>query len=109
MEEKSYRKILKEVVQGFSPYFLGEKKHYIKHQSINDVVDFEDVYDLYYDKARNRGLPTEEEVLENLDKEGLWNSKDEAEIENQEFYVASLHKNKKIFILKVPYQLSTIR
>lgn len=106
MEEKSYRKILKEVVQGFSPYFLGEKKHYIKHQSINDVVDFEDVYDLYYDKAKNRGLPTEEEVLENLDKEGLWNSKDEAEIENQEFYVASLHKNKKNLYLKSA--LSTI-
>lgn len=100
MEEKNYRKILKEIIQGFSPYFLGETKHYIKHQSINDVVDFEDVYDLYYDKAKNRGLPTEKEILDNLEKDGIWGPSDEAELEKQEYYVTSLQKNKKNLYLK---------
>lgn len=100
MDEKGYRKILKEIVQGFSPYFLGEKKHYIKHQSTSDIVDFDDVYQVYYDKARNKGLPTEAEIFEDLEKEGMWSKQDDTEIEQQEFYVESLNKNKKNVYLK---------
>lgn len=100
MDDKGYRKILKEIVQGFSPYFLGEKKRYIKHQSINDVVDFDDVYQLHYDKAQNKGLPTEAEIFEGLEKEGIWSKQDDSEIEQQQFYVESLNKNKKNVFLK---------
>jgi hypothetical protein len=100
VDEKSYRKILKEIVQGFSPYFLGEKKHYIKHQSTSDIVDFDDIYQVHYDKARNKGLPTEAEIFEDLEKDGMWSKEDDAEITQQEFYVESLNKNKKNIYLK---------
>lgn len=100
MDDKDYRKILKEIVQGFSPYFIGEKKRYIKHQSINDVVDFDDVYKVHYEKAQSKGLPTEAEIFENLEKEGMWSRQDDSEIEQQEFYVESLNKNKKNVYLK---------
>lgn len=100
MESKDYRLILKEIVDGFSTYFVGEEKHYIKHQSVADVVDFESVYDMHYNKAQTRGLPTEKEIFESLEKEGIWTAKDDAEIEKQSFYAQSLQKNKKNLYLK---------
>ena len=100
MEDKHHRLALKEIVDGFSAYFVGEKKVYIKHQSLSDVVDFEMVYDLHFEKAQKRGLPTKKEIFENLTKEGIWTSADDAKIEKHQFYVESLIKNKKNLYLK---------
>lgn len=100
METKEYRLILKEIIDGFSTFYVGEKKRYIKHQCVSDVVDFEEVYDLHYKRAQERGLPTEKEVFSNLEKEGIWSPKDDAEIEKQSFYIESLQKNKKNLYLK---------
>lgn len=100
MDQKDYRHIFKEIVDGFSTYYLGEKKKYIKHQSNNDLVAFEQVYKMHYDRAYERGLPSEKEIFEDLEKDGIWSKSDEAEIENQKFYVESLIKNKKNIFLK---------
>jgi len=100
VKTKGYRLILKEIIDGFSTYYVGEKKHYIKHQSVSDVVDFETVYDMHYERARKRGLPIEEDIFKSLDKEGIWTAEDEAEIEKQSFYAQSLQKNKKNLYLK---------
>lgn len=95
MEFKNYRKLLKEISEGFSVYFIDEKKVYIKHQTTSDLVDFDDVYDAYFEKAKKRGLPTQKDILDDLDKEGIWTEKDENEIQSQTFYLESLVKNKK--------------
>lgn len=100
MESKYHRRALKEIIDGFSAYFVGEEKRYIKHQSISDVVDFELVYDLHFEKAKKRGLPTREEVFDNLIEEGIWSSADDAKIEKHQFYVESLIRNKKNLYLK---------
>ena len=100
METKGYRLVLKEIIDGFSTYYVGEKKRYIKHQSVADVVDFESVYDLHYQRAQNRGLPTEKEIFSQLELDGIWSASDDAEIEKQLFYVDSLQKNKKNLYLK---------
>lgn len=100
MESKYHRRALKEIIDGYSAYFVGEKKRYIKHQSLSDVVDFELVYELHFDRARKRGLPTKEEVFNNLAEEGLWSPADDAKIEKHQFYIDSLIKNKKNLYLK---------
>lgn len=100
MESSNYRKIFKEISQGYSSYFVKSKRRFIKHQSLNDVVDFDDIYDMNLKKAIKRGLPTEEEILENLKSEGLWEDSDESELESQSFFVESLRKNKKNVYLK---------
>ena len=100
MELKSYRKLLKEITQGFSTYYIGESLRFIKHQSTSDLVDFDDVYESYYDRARTKGLPTEEEIFEELKKDGVWTPKDDTEIESQSLYLDSLIKNKKNIYLK---------
>ncbi len=100
MELKSYRKLLKEITQGFSSYYIGEKLRFIKHQSTADLVDFDDVYQMYFDRAKERGLPTEEEIFDDLKKEGFWTEKDDAELDTQKMYWESLVKNKKNVFLK---------
>ena len=100
MELKSYRKLLKEITEGFSSYYIEEKLRYIKHQSTADLVDFDDVYQMYFDRARNKGLPTEEEIFSDLAKDEIWTEKDDAEIDSQKFYLESLIKNKKNVVLK---------
>lgn len=100
MDQSGYRKLFKEISKGYSPCFLGGRTFYIKHQSSNDLVDFDDIYNLYLDKAISRGLETKQEILDSLDKEGVWTSKDESGIESQSFYVESLRRNKKNIVLK---------
>ena len=100
MDLKDYRHLFKEIVDGFSSYYVGEKKSFIKHQSNADLVEFEQVYKVHFDRASKRGLPTEKELFENLENEGIWLKSDESEIENQKFYVESLIKNKKNLFLK---------
>ena len=100
MESKEYRRILKEIIDGFSTCSLNGKKRFIKHQSISDVVDFEVVYDRHYEDARNRGLPTEKEIFDQLKSEGIWDDADDSKIESQKFYIDSLQKNKKNLYLK---------
>lgn len=100
MDSRNYRKIFKEIAQGFSSYFVGEKRRYIKHQSFYDLVDFDDVYAMHMERAKKKGLPSESEIFEDLKKDGMWTEKDDAEIEKQSFYVESLVKNKKNIYLK---------
>lgn len=100
MELKSYRKLLKEITEGYSSYFIEEDLRFIKHQSTADLVDFDDVYQMYFDRARDKGLPTEDEIFVDLEKEGFWTSKDESELDSQKFYLESLVKNKKNIYLK---------
>jgi len=95
VELKKYRALFNEIVDGFSAYYVGEEKRYIKHQSNSDLVDFDQVYQMHFDRAKSRGLPSEQEILEELEKEGVWNKSDQAKIDAQLFYVKSLHKNKK--------------
>ena len=100
MESNKYRHLFKEIIDGFSAYYIGEKKRYIKHQSQSDVVDFEKIYDLHFNRAKDRGLPTEKEIFLDLEKEGIWLPSDDSEIETQRFYVENLIKNKKNIVLK---------
>lgn len=71
MDSKEYRRLFKEIVDGFSAYYVGEEKRYIKHQSVSDLVDFDQVYQMHFDRAIDRGLPTEEEIFSDLEKEAF--------------------------------------
>ena len=55
---------------------------------------------MYFDRAKERGLPTEEEIFDDLKKEGFWTEKDDAELDTQKMYWESLVKNKKNVFLK---------
>jgi hypothetical protein len=100
VDQSGYRKLFKEISKGYSPCFLGKDVFYIKHQSLDGLVDFDDVYNLYLGKALSRGLESKQDILDSLDKEGIWTSKDESDIQSQSFYLENLQKNKKNIVLK---------
>ena len=100
MDQKDYRRIYTEIVDGCSTSFIGPKRIFIKHQSVSDVVDYEIIYDKYYSYATERGLLNEEELLEDLNKNGIWTEEDESKIQNQQFFLDNLTKSKNSLFLQ---------
>ena len=100
METSCYRKIFRDIVVGHSDALIDDTKFYIKHLSALDQVDIDEIKERYLKEAINRGIPTESEVLEDLEKDGIWTKKDEAEIDRQEQFIAQLQKTKTQLLLK---------
>ena len=98
MEQKDYRRIFTEIVDGCSTSFIGQKRIFIKHQSVADVVDYEIIYDKNFSYATNRGLLNEEDLLVKLDKDGIWTEQDEADIQSQKFFLDNLIKSKSPYL-----------
>jgi len=99
VESSKYRKIFKEISQGFSSFFVNEERFYIKHQSNSDLVDFDDIFQMHFERAKLKGLETKEEILESLKDEGIWTDQDEKDLESQSVYLESLVRNKKNIVL----------
>lgn len=100
MEDFHYRKLFQEIVDGYSSCLLFNKQGYIKHQSNEDIVQFEIVYDDFFEKAKSKGLPTNKEISIQLDEEDIWTKKDDAELDAKISFCESLIKNKKNIVLK---------
>jgi hypothetical protein len=96
----NFRHIFRDVVFGWSQIIHDERAAYLKHLSVFDQVDIEDVRDSFYEKAKKRGLPSEEEALERLHEEELWTSQDEAKIIEQKNYLKNVETSKKQLFLK---------
>ena len=69
MASTPYRKNLVEIIDGSSTAFIKNKRVFIKHKNVSDVVDYEIIYDNFFERAQARGLPTEKEII-NIAKDG---------------------------------------
>lgn len=96
----NFRHIFKDLVYGWSLIPFKENYAYLKHLSVFDQVDIEEVRQQYYDKAKSRGLPTEAEALVRLREEGMWTTEDEGKITEQRNFVDEAQKTKKQYYLK---------
>ena len=96
----NYRLLFKDLVFGWSKITHENQTAYLKHLSIFDQVDIDEVKKDFYKKAQKRGLPTDEEVLLRLNEEGLWTSHDEGKIKEQEDYIKNAEISKKQLFLK---------
>jgi hypothetical protein len=95
-----YRKIFCDIVRGYSRASYKDNDVYIKHLTTHDQVDLEDIEESFLEKARKRGVPTEEETLKSLRKDGTWTTEDDAFIEQQEVFIENLTNGKKQLMLK---------
>lgn len=95
-----YREIFRDIVNGYSEVNIGDNTFFVKHLSLLDQVDIDKIQKQFYDSAIKRGIPTESEILLNLDKDDIWTKKDEKEIERLEHFIESLIKNKSQIVLK---------
>ena len=96
----NFRHIFKDLVYGWSLIPYKEDYAYLKHLSVFDQVDIEEVRQQYYDKAKSRGLPTEAEALVRLREEEMWTTEDEGKITEQRNFIAEAEKTKKQYYLK---------
>lgn len=94
------RHLFKDVVAGWSQILYKGSNAYLKHLSIFDQVEIEDVKTIYFEKAKAKGLPTTEEALERLNEEGVWTGKDKARLQQQYEYLKSVENTKKQQYLK---------
>ena len=99
-EGSVYRRLFRDICEGYTSCILFKQNVYIKHLAHNDQVDLEDIYNQYYQNALQRGVPTEEETLNFLIQEKEWSEEDEKFIEDQEIFVESLIQSKRNLILK---------
>ena len=76
----------------------------MKHISFDDQIDIDDVYEKYFEEAKERGVPTHEETLNQLLEEGEWSVKQENRIKQQEDFIQQLKNNKKVQYLKKEIQ-----
>ena len=100
MEGESYRKIFRDIVVGYSEVNLLDSRFYIKHLSALDQVDIDDIRAKYLEESKLRGIPTEEEVVEDLKSQGVWSNKEDEEITRKENFILQLQKTKSQLVLK---------
>ena len=96
----NFRGLFRDVAYGCSQFPHIGTTAYLKHLSVFDQVNIEEVRSDFYRKAKGRGLPTSEESLKRLDDEGLWTSVDEGKIKEQEVYLKAAADTKKQLYLK---------
>jgi hypothetical protein len=89
-----YKRTFRDIVLGFSVSYIKDKKVFIKHLGHLDQVELDDQRLEFLEKAKERGIPVEKEVLQNLYEEDAWTEKDEKEIVDQENFIESLIYNK---------------
>ena len=94
LEQTLFKRIFRDVVRGHSINYYQDKRIYVKHLGINEQVDLDDYRLEHLEKAKKRGIPTEEEMLALLHQEGDWTEADEKDIDTREKFIEQLIENK---------------
>ena len=96
----NFRHLFKDLVYGWSEIIYKGKPAYLKHLSVFDQVDIEEVKTRFFNQAKRRGLPTNGDALQRLKEEGIWTAADEAKIQEQVNYLELAETSKKQLYLK---------
>jgi hypothetical protein len=99
-QQSKYKKAFRDIKNGFSEIKVLENLFYLKHLSLEDQVDIDQIYDHYFDEAKSRGVPTNDETLKRLIEEKQWTNRQESLIKQEEDLIENFQKQKKILFLK---------
>ena len=102
----NYRYLFRDIVVGFCEVDIEGKTLFVKHLSALDQVNLEVLEEQFFTKAKNRGLPTEQEALDRLEEEEMWAKGDEAEIERQKQYLKGVEDTRKQLYLKTELEIN---
>ena len=105
-EDKLLRKVLSDIINGYTEVVLDDEVAYVKHFGSKDQEALEAFHQEIYDKAKSKGLPTEEEAFQFLKDQDLWTQEDESEYESNQKYISGLEETKKNMI--IPSQIEQI-
>ena len=92
-------RLYNDIINGYSTYHIGSKEVYIKHLRDVDYAFFEEKKNLFKNIALERGLQTEKDFFELLDKTGNWSNQEEENYQRLSKEIQNLNKSKsKIFV-----------
>ena len=96
LKKEKLKSLYLDVINGYGRCNKGESfdSFYIKHLDMNSSSEIDNTYQECYEKAKNQGLPTEEDQLEYLNREKIWTKEEESELQNQESLVQGLKTSK---------------
>jgi len=94
-DERLIRKAYSEIVAGYTVSKYKGEYIFVKHFSPIDLLEFDYKYELALSEAIKRGIPTEEESLKLLCRDGLWGKDKEEEIKNTKEMITILDSNKR--------------
>lgn len=95
MSSDVYRRGYNDICKGYSFGRVLNRPTYIKHLTHEDQLDLDSVEKDFYERARSRGLPTEEMRLTQLKDEGLWKDSDDKELSDLKLSIDSLRAGRK--------------
>lgn len=103
MDERVLRKAFGDIINGYSvaPKFI------IKHFNVFDQINIDEVYQTNFDRAKKRGLLTEQETLAIAIKNKDWTEEDERTIKISENTLLSIEDSIKNAV--VPSQMDRLR
>jgi hypothetical protein len=99
-QQSKYKKAFRDIKNGFSEIKVLENLFYLKHLSLEDQVDIDQIYDSYFNEAKDRGVPTNDETLKRLIDEKQWTHKQESLIKQEENFIDNLVNQKKSTFLR---------
>ena len=76
IKDKHFKDALSSVLTGYSVTPFGNKRVFVKHFGVTDSIETEYQYDLAFNRAKERGIPTNELKLSILKDQGLWTDSD---------------------------------
>ena len=105
MDLNSFNKNLKsiywDIIRGCSQFTYKDNVYYIKHLGSKDAGILEEKENSFYSKAKDLGIPTNEEKLQQLVRDGLYDSANDKAIENNKITLAALKTTRgKLFLTR---------
>lgn len=94
------RSLFSQIVKGYSLDYFNNHPIYFKHFDNIVLGDFSDEEKFIYDKAKNEGLLTEKEKIEQLIKDGVWTEVQEREIKQEKEFIEIRSQTKKNLLIE---------
>lgn len=99
MNEEFYISVAGEIFDGYSVFDFYGRDLYFKHTSIKDQRNLHTYYLRYINKAKDRGVESEEDILKKVKEDDLWTDEEDLKISNLDIEVQNLKKTKDSLLL----------
>ena len=89
-----FGRIYSEIANSYSKQIVNNNTFYFKHPSLTEYFNIYSSYDLILKEARKKGVPTEDEKIQEAIESGWWTKEKEWEISSLKKTISNLTKTK---------------
>jgi hypothetical protein len=93
-DDRELKRLFVEITKGYTEVRRGKEVFYIKHFNQEDQFEIDDFYFQKLESLKDSGIPTEEQVLEQLAKKKIWTTQDEVWLSQKELEINQLVKTR---------------